>query len=87
MANTVNMNLTKQNRAILDKLYMTPSEPSSLGGVYRSLKYARRHAFSESEVRNYLQRLEGFTQHKQAKKSSLAEKLFVWIVVICTKLI
>ena len=69
------MKISKKNRAILDRLYLSPSEPSSLGGVHRLLKHAERHGIAEDEVRNYLQRLEGYTQHKQAKRKFERRKI------------
>ena len=69
------MKLTKEVRTVLNRLYLTPSEPSSLGGVHCLLIYAERHDISEGQVRNYLQRLEGYTQHKQVRRKFARRKI------------
>jgi hypothetical protein len=56
--------MNNKTRKILDRLYLTPSEPSSLGGIDRLLRSAQAYDISREDVIQYLQSKEGYTQHK-----------------------
>jgi transposase InsO family protein len=64
-----------KTRKILERLYLTPSEPSSLGGVDRLHEYASRHNISREEVIEYLQSKEGYTQHKPVRHKFKRRKI------------
>jgi len=60
--------MKKKTLKILDHLYLTPSEPSSLGGIQRLYKAAKHHDVPYEDVLEYLQRQEGYTQHKPVRR-------------------
>ena len=60
--------MKKKTLALLDRLYLTPSEPSSLGGIQRLYKAAKLHNVSYEDVLEYLQRQESYTQHKPVRR-------------------
>jgi transposase InsO family protein len=61
-------NMKKKTLKILDRLYLSPSEPSSLGGIQRLYKAAKQSNVSYEDVLEYLQRQEGYTQHKPVRR-------------------
>jgi transposase InsO family protein len=60
--------MKKKTLKILNRLYLTPSEPSSLGGIQRLYKAAKQYDVSYDDVVEYLQRQEGYTQHKPVRR-------------------
>jgi transposase InsO family protein len=60
--------MKKKVRDILERLYLTPSETGSLGGIDRLYRQALKHKISRETVVEYLQSKEGYTQHKPRKR-------------------
>jgi len=69
--------LNDQTRQILEDLYLSPSKPSSLGGIQRLYREAkvRIPGLKRSDVVEFLQSQFAYTQHKPARKKFKKRKV------------
>lgn len=64
----------------LDKIYHTPGDPGSLGGVNRLLKRAQQlkvPGASKKTVESYLKSQQAYTLHKPARRHYIRNKIYV----------
>ena len=66
-----------QTLQILETLYLSPSRPSSLGGINRLWREAKKliPGLKREAVRSYLQTQYAYTQHKPAIKKFKKRKV------------
>lgn len=71
---------------LLDKLYKTPKNPASLGGLNRLLRAAQDYDISKKEVISYLKNQDGYSLHKDRRVNYKTSKTYsftknnIWMV-------